>query len=543
MRISRDRIVFDSEDWLGGYDGLGGTATTVQRIFGSGYSYAKSIDPINVNLGVLYPGKVPTLLTNITTNRPLNITSQFAVSTSDENLFYSLSAQEFGGIQPTASGGTYLDTGGFPHTLATNTHSGHGLVSQTTSGTPTLEYQANMHNGIVLYHDEGTPKVFFSWYDGTDWDIGTYNPNGGSFDDDFMTTTPSGGTLTSTALTDGANAPHPLFVSKQDNVLYAGSKNKVHKYDGTTDTFTADVLTLPDNYVIKCFAETDTDLVIFADHANHGDSKDYPGGGAAAFFWHQSRPNFYYKQVNLLDDYVGTAGNWQGTIGCVTGFRGNVGRLKIYDDGRFKDVAFFPGSNPYYDLPVVGSWYEADGLVYFRTGGETMVWGGYRDQVATALHPIDYLGDRGGAVIRYFRNNLYISGGAGSSSNGIAFGGTNFDSSNATVATKTAAPYYQRGERGKVDEVSIQFIDSVSTGKGVTLKLMIDGTAYTVASGIQDTTRMIQKFGRLANGDALPSFDTISAVIEYTDPDGNTDTVCPGVVKVTVFYHAESLIN
>ncbi len=106
-------------------------------------------------------------------------------------------------------------------------------------------------DGVIVYKVNiagvSTNKLFYSWYDGTDGDVGMYD-YATTFDDDWWSTVPAGAGVLK------KNVPHPIIEGK-DKCLYVADGNLLKQLDGATGangTVTTK-LTLSPNYVITCF--------------------------------------------------------------------------------------------------------------------------------------------------------------------------------------------------------------------------------------------------------------------------------------------------
>lgn len=100
---------------------------------------------------------------------------------------------------------------------------------------------------VEFYQVNGSTRLFYSWNDNTDGDVGTYII-GGAFDDDFLSTTP----VSAAAL---GKFPHPLLRAP-NNFLYIADGPSIHKFGGTSSdgangTFYPTAIDMTKGYVIQ----------------------------------------------------------------------------------------------------------------------------------------------------------------------------------------------------------------------------------------------------------------------------------------------------
>lgn len=100
---------------------------------------------------------------------------------------------------------------------------------------------------VAFYQVNGSTRLFYSWNDNTDGDVGTYII-GGAFDDDFLSTTP----VSAAAL---GKFPHPLL-NAPNNFLYIADGPSIHKFggaaaDGANGTFYPTAIDMTKGYVIQ----------------------------------------------------------------------------------------------------------------------------------------------------------------------------------------------------------------------------------------------------------------------------------------------------
>lgn len=508
MEILSDRIIFNAEDFVGGLAPTTVTSldTKALRIFG-GYTFAVNFDPFDTIPGIAYPGKTPTNLTNVDSDSPAEL---LVDATTDYGLSFAFALgttliEQFEVIVGGTADDLTVSGGVFPHTI---TPHGHSSLDASKGS-------------VEMYNVSGTNKLFYSWNDGTDWDVGIYDPSSDAFDDDFMSTVPTT-PLAGSDLTGGQGKHHPLHVSKQDDILYQGSGRFVHSYDGTADTFTAQHLTLPLNFEMKGFADTQYDLVEFADSSNNLGRK----ASAKAFFWAQDRPSSFYKVVDLEDYQVAAPFEYRGTVGCFTSKRSGKIALRIYDGTVFVKVFEFDGT-----APSIGGVDIINNVIQWNNDGKVYQWGDYKGLFGTNTgHQISSYGASSGFYKIFTSGTPYISGGTGTTGLAILSG---FDGT-ARVSTIAAFPSFGFNKRGKIKAVKYTFAKNMSTGQSMTLNLFTGGDTIIVGSvsTVTDSTRTIV-FTRDNSDNDFGEFEYVIVDLTWGSVD-TSDAI--GVQKVEVFY-------
>lgn len=207
---------------------------------------------------------------------------------------------------------------------------------------------ATQGEDVAYYHG----KIYYTWYDGTDGDIGELTlPS--TFDDDWGSTTPTGHTSLN------KDVPLPLLAAGND-FLYIGNKNYITSYDG--NIFTEKDLDLPEDFVIQDLEWNLNRLFIAGNRPNvSGNNKNI----SSIYIWDGNAPSWedeipvkgeikaIYVKNNIL--YV----FWRDISGG--------SRLGILDGATVRDVALWDGSLPNYyqvtDYKNFITW-VSDGLIY-----------------------------------------------------------------------------------------------------------------------------------------------------------------------------------
>ena len=510
MQILPDRIIFDIDDWLGA--ALSPLAGTTIKVLGEqghlSHSIYNPLDNAKSIPGVASSGNGLAALTNVDSNSPLSTiidaVSDFGRSGAEKSYGLNTTQIEEWSVASdtlTVSGGT------FPHTITP-----HGHSNLTAS-----ECQ------IVDYNRSGTARLFYSWGDGTDWDVGIYDYVT-TFDDDFMSTVPTT-PLAGADLTGGTGVPHPLYVSIQDGFLYMGSSRYVHSYDGLNDTFNAEVFDVGPGMEVAGFAETQYDLVIFANTKGAASSDK---SITRAYFWDQSRPSSAYKIVEIEAYRISAPFRYMGTVGCFGIGQDADLALHLYNGSDFERVAYFDATS----IPVNGGVTIHNGLLKFNAAGKIFSWGKYKNlisQTQNAYHIATLGGTDSGLCKQLFANRVYMSSETGELSKFSGFG-------QGTFISKSAFPNFPKGMKGKVTEVDVEFALPITaaTNDTITVNLYINGITTTVISAYNSTTQTTKRAMKNSSGNALPTFTGVAVGLSWNA--GSTSTDSPMIKRVTVWY-------
>ena len=87
---------------------------------------------------------------------------------------------------------------------------------------------------MIIYTESSNFYVFYSWNDNASGDVGRLDAGGTTFDDDYMSTIPTGGATL-------GRFPHPLWEGS-NGILYIGDGASIHKFDGLSSTFGASAI-------------------------------------------------------------------------------------------------------------------------------------------------------------------------------------------------------------------------------------------------------------------------------------------------------------
>lgn len=520
------KITWDKDDWLSGLHPQHQYGTTaVIKTHPSQSLYSNAVTPFR-ELGAVYPGYLPeaasnnSQVTSLLLNAVVNNTDAYFVSSGAlvhkvTNIGYPVS----------------LETSSWPHTVTLG--GGHAAHSSVAC------------EDIVLYNCNvgGTRQrcMFVSWNDNTDWDVAQYTFATAStvWDDDFMSTTPAS-PLASPYLTGGKGYPHPMIVG-DDDILYVGSSNYVHAYDGGTGangTFTAAALTLPAGFVVKSFAKIENYLIVFAYYNNTNSSYL---GQAKAYFWNylDLDPT---KVVDLDDNKVCAAFQYGATVGCITAGNYAAGnssskpyRLRIWNGGEFQTVANFGGEEP-----VNGGIQVIEKGILINAGTKVFLYNSalVKPQIQELFQPFANTGSSAGLLKQIWIDTIVSSSGTTSS------GGLELLNNDKYTTGSMLAPYskpdFPLGKRGRVKAIRVQFHTAI-TASANKFQLQIQTEQLSpheiISSGDNvisaSTETMVREYVLKQDGSALPVFTALAPILTWAVND-NTKLECLGVERIEI---------
>ena len=516
-------IVYDHSDWL---SGITHQSDTEEIFLGPSLRDSVRMNPYRF-LGVLSPGQLFVSVTN-TANVTTPLKSH-ATDSSNDDIYAINDSGEVHKINSTT--GNIVDDATWEHDITV--HGGHSGL--------------NGHE-VILYNAKqgGTSELalFYSWRDTTDGDVGRYDIGGNTFNDDFMSTVPTG----AAALDETGSVDCPMVVG-DDDVLYIGDGPNLHAYDGqegANGTFTKNVLQLPSEFTIISFAKLNNrSLAIFATAGNTGNS--FLTSESRCFFWNYLDQD-PYNFVDLEDNLVRGAFNWKGTIGCFTGKRRSVfgqsknTKIKLYsnNENRFITIDTFG-----FDLPLSGGIVVFPEQILWNSDGQVMSYGSVYKGLDPAIHFLSKgAGALTGIILPLTTNSTLLSSG-NTSSGGLQKNSGDYVAGCA-VDTVWVYPDFGRKKIGKVDDVTVEFFSSSSSaGQGLTFELFIndDANSKTIFVDKQEITAtskdLIQNFSEDTSGNPFPNFQNLGLRFAYTAAGDNTDA--PKIKRVIVKYHTVAL--
>ncbi len=521
-------IVYDQEDWLGGQDDS--SAGLDRRKLRNGLAFVDQADPLR-RIGYISPSPLPVDATNITAIttylRNAVISGDSAYAISGGSLLHQLTNL--------ASTGTVTNAGSWPHTM------NNAAAWTVPVGDDICNYYTLTGGAQVLrtfyslsYSEGGTAK----------WNIGIYNQVATTFDDDFMSTVPAT-PLAAPYLTGGSGFPHPLIVG-DDDVMYIGDRNFVHAYDGQLDKFYPAVLTLPQGWVVTCFAKkNDFKLAIGAYFSPSGGANQaFNLGSAKVWQWNylDLDPDYAY---DLHDNYVSEIFNWNGTIAAFTS-----GRKTLTQRGNYK-LQYLNGLNfevlqTYTTgaLPIRGGVDVVEKDIYWSGAGKIYYYAQIPGSNKYTFGNVFGNGDTTSGMLKLFTSifNIHFSDGA---STGLGLRslpyGTTFNAGGNAYG-EVSYPVWPARKRGRLKQVDIDFMETVAAGDGRYFRLntQLDSDGGTVTlDDIQAVTNIRKEVkDNRADGTALGDFSALQPQLIWTSGTGTgAKNACPTIDKVV--YHFE----
>lgn len=535
MRIDYDnqKIVWDRDDFVQGFSRSAQSATSngvSQRYNETGASNMSNIDPFYPQPGLLYPGTgVATLGT---ANAPSQPITDAALEYSGAN-FYGISSDI--NLQKIAVNPQIVYQTGSPwaHPIGKNftgtAHSGHATAVSSTGA-------------VTIGNRGGTLKLYYSWGDTTDWDVGEFDLTS-TFNDDFMSSVPSGPTnpLSGSDLTDGLGKAHPLLYASANRLLI-GSGRYTHVYNCSANNLSTKVLTLPVGMEQVGFLEKDYDYWVFATTARGTNYR----GRCAAYLWSIDMPAGYYRVIPIPDDECSapfiTA---DGAVGCFTRSRSPGGRsvLRIFNGIAWEPKYYWTGS-----LPSIGGVEVQANTVLFQSDGKVHYWGVYAQKWAEAGVQMTSLGGTSNGFIKSFSSadsvrGLFASSGAGTTGGIESFSGY---ASSSTWRGMLAKPELGLRKKMKIKAVQVSFVGGSSTQIGLQMDLITEAfsgaiTVFTgdTGHGGTDSVKTWYQEDFYSRDDTLTSCVTPS----FTWSQLTGLTSAPGIQQVEIYYDIQEYVQ
>lgn len=502
-------ITYDWDDIKDGYTvDSPGTQGSVS-VVGNGYTYGQNFDPYR-NPGYFTPNVIinePTnsnLVTGILTDGAVKDASYAYFVSADGKIFkYSYTLNEI------------INSSPFPHTIAHGAHTGETGDS-----------------AIIYTHNSGgtlSKSLFYSFRDGTDWDVGCFKGFAGTPDDDYMSTVPATplGT-TATDLTYGKDYPHPMIIGADDN-LYIGSGRYLHSYNGLNGndgTFEANVLTLPAGFVITCFEKTPTELLIGGFYS--ASTAFATEGGQAYLYSYNYIDQDITSEFKINDSYLASIGTWNGYIFAVTYgpivFRGYT-KVHLFNGNDFEQIQEIPDTFP---RP---NGYAINGKQLLLNCGGNIYSIGSPFEFNYVLNSVFYIGTASGIILKTgITSKKYIISGSTYPflTNVGGFAITTFEGKRTFVPF----PY---GYKGKIEEIVLYFrTTDVSGGRIIVISIITEAGSQTIYQSSSVATNPIVIKNKDVSGSFLPLFTRIKLNISWAAGDGSSDA--PQLQRAEIYY-------
>lgn len=514
-------IIWDKDDWMGGYVPQGGRdgVGTAMKSDVQGLSYMLNFDPYR-NIGYAQPSPYATTATNAPTQLsgtvgvacvPITSSYAYVLTGNGKILEYNYSLN------------ILTNAGALPYSIAHGAHT-------TFSGSDMITYHHNVGGTL-------TRSVFYSFNDNTDWDVGTILPTVGSptFNDDFMSTVPDS-PMAGADLTYGKDYPHPMAVG-QDDVLYMGSGRYLHAYNGsvgTNGTFYSKVLSLPQGFIITCLLKRDGYLMIGGIMGLSDAPLSSPlSNEAGVYVW-----NYLDQDVNSYipcnDGYISSLVPSNGAVTAITaGYvldKGGI-RIKQLNGDSFQTIADLPTS----EVPLFRGVDSVDKVIYINSNGVIYSVGSqYGD-----TDNVNQIGTCQNTPAKGFVKNVAV----GTRRYMIASSTATLDSFGASYADATiietpiVEPLFPDFSQGRITKVTIYFKGtSTSNGRTLTTSFLIDNGTVEVQITQNLATiavPLIKKYEFDYTGKQLPFFKDIFLRLSWGT---GAKTSSPIVSKVEVHY-------
>ncbi len=536
MNAKGGTITYDEQDWLAGQDTT--SAGNNGRKIGNGLAFSEKIDPLR-NLGYISPSNNTLSVTN---NSSVTSLVRGGVMKGQEAYLIAGtnpgSGQSGGIVHKLESlvAGTINITAPFPHTIS---HGAHTSIA----GYDIVNYTANVG---------GTPTLlnFFSFSDNTDWDVGIYNYGANTFDDDFMSTVPAT-PLTGATLTGGLLNPHPLIVG-DDDILYMGDRNFVHAYDGATGTngtFYEKVLTLPQGWIITCFAKSnDQKLLIGAYYSPSNYQDSFYLGSAKVYKWNYLDLDFDYA-YNLNDNYVSELLNWgEGIIAFTEGRKTQTEtgtkKLQALTSNGFKVLQTYSSGV----LPVRGGVdvigtdiYWNGGLIYFYAKnpfGDNYIFGSINGSSSGLA-----------GMCKTFTNigNIHWSNGTQAAGFGVQYALSDYGES-AIGYGKVATPIFPERKRGRLKKVDLYFKETMVGGAGggrsFRLNTVLDKSDSATTTDFNTISNLKMEIVDFKNdGTPLGDFSTLQPLFIWANNISGDNKANAPILEKCVYFFEYTDIN
>lgn len=510
-QIEKNKIIFGPEDWLSGLDPQFDDGTFQ---IGKQLAQSRTMNPYR-HLGMLTPGFQPTDISNVSV-----VDSFLRKAIVNGNKAYAISA----GVPAKLFEIAALD--GVPD-----------FTTPTTFPKTISHHTAHSGSDIAFYSVAGDLRLFYSFYDETDWDVGMYDLST-TFDDDYMSTVPAT-PLASPYLTGGQGQPHPLVVG-DDDLLYMGDRNFVHGYDGgTANKFYPAVLTIPSSWVITSFAKYKQYLVVFAYRSIAG-SNQY-AGESKAYFWDYLSldPTF---SVDLNDNYVSEGFNYQGTVGCFT--QGKPTDQFSVNSKITKLCLFDPATNLFQPIcavdkntPIRGGVDIRGHDIYWLSQGTVYMWDGRR-KILNAL--TEGSGSAGlsssTGMLATLNRSQFLSTGT-TNQGGLQTISSNYFST-PLIYSGLARPLFTQDKVGRPTRVRVRFGKTSTGGRNIIVKLRdrLNDLNTIISSSnalkVITSANMTQDFFIDADGIEFLPFETLRALVVWEAGDGATDAPIVDSIEV-----------
>lgn len=346
------------------------------------------------------------------------------------------------------------NTGSFPHTI-------NKAVVTAEDGEDVCEFQGNYY---YSYNHSGTAG-----------DIGKFDGTS-TFDDDYMSTTPSGAT------TLFGDVPHQMIAAGNDK-MYITNGRYIASWNGTT--FTDQDLDLPTGEVINSITWNHNRIYASSNKPNTTSSVQ---AQSSIYVWDTTSTSWEYQitvrgKIGALFSRGGIVFCWYQDITSTGGFK-----LGIVDGTQIQDIAFYTGSLPLY--------YQVDdhkNHLIWISSGEIWAWGAVSNDLPAKLWQFADAGHAtAGGLTNAFGTPMVASFDAST-----AYRFAKFSGYDVTAQWKSILFDVSDGTRKTQIDRVVVFTEPLSTGAKVDTTLTYDYAKSSLAldqvaySATVDTTRHI----------------------------------------------------
>lgn len=516
-------ITWDIQDWTAGLSPQGtfSSSFTPKQTDQFGWRTVVNIDPFRF-YGILSPGYFPNVYLKSTGGTAAAFLGGAIMATQlwNNTLMFGLSSGglvhrfSYAGGSPTVTDGS-VSAITWPNTIAGTSPVGQDFLTYRHSlGASTTKVNS----------------IFYSYYNNANWDVGiveNVNSSGvpTGFNDDFMSSVPTTPLDITTGDGDDPNqrtSPHPMCIGS-DGVLYIGSGNYLHGYDGdsgtTNGTFYSKILTFSAGFQIIAIRKYNDTLLIAGNYYSNVASGADGTGEALVYVWNYSDLNTT-QVIPLEDSYVSALFIYKGNPTVITSGiqeRNGTNKVKAITGISTTKLCDFDGTIPNQRGVLV-----ADTVLYMNAGGRIITYGDKfnNSDAVNYISTCNSNGVSGFLSYNFSNSSLMASSSTGASTSSIQnFDNAGFDS--ATIIGDSYQINLPYGKRARVKSVLIQYQGTVianGSNGNFTLTLNTDfaSVSTTVIANVSSiATPLIKKYLYTSANGTLPNFTTIALSMAF----------------------------
>ncbi len=527
-QITSSQIIFDSSDFTAGF----AKNAAIKAVFNNSNQFVANLDPFR-DYGVLQPGRKPADATNSSG------LAGVLVAAAIKNASVAYGVDGGGKFHEYTFSTNTLTTGSFPYTITGTTPIGQDCI-------------------VYKHNSSSTPvfSVFYSYYNTTEWNVGTYVNYTGTPDHDFMSTIPASPLDITSSDGDDTNQRtfmHAMEVGA-DDILYIGSGRYLHAYDGANGangTFNAKRLTLPAGFAITGLLKYKDKMLIAGVYSSvsgiPSTTNSASGGEALVYVWNYIDEDIT-EVISLDDSLVTSIFTWRGnpcviTVGESEGFGAlNGTKVKILTGNTAQKLAEFTGT------PTLRGVDGSSRVLYINSSGKIYTVG---DNVKDGYMVNQIMSNTNTGVGGWIKNvityGILSSGSNGSSTHSVC----KFATSNYATSASYASSYYPVPMPGtmkaRTKSVVVEFATTMTSAQGeMSLALSYDTVTGSGSGGVSDQTIIsslntiatpIQKvyYGTYDSSPFVP-FSSICLKVNWTENGANLNVAAPQISRVIINY-------